>query len=59
MSVTVWETKRQKLGRSRQFLCKESNKCLFYNAFRHVIHSATKNKRWIDIDIMRMNWKKN
>ena len=26
-------------------LCKESNKCLFYNAFRHVIHSATKNKK--------------
>ena len=26
-------------------LCKESNKCLFYNAFRHVIHSATKNNQ--------------
>ena len=27
-------------------LCKGSNKCLFYNAFRHVIQSATKNKKW-------------
>ena len=26
-------------------LCKESNKCLFYNAFRHTIQSATKNKK--------------
>ena len=27
-------------------LCKGSNKCLFYNAFRHVIQSATRNKLW-------------
>ena len=27
-------------------LCKESNKCLFYNAFIHTIQSATKNKAW-------------
>ena len=26
-------------------LCKESNKCLFYNTFRHTIQSATKNKK--------------
>ena len=27
-------------------LCKESNKCLFYNTFKHMIQSATKNKSW-------------
>lgn len=26
-------------------LCQGSNKCLFYNAFRHTIQSATKNKQ--------------
>lgn len=26
-------------------LCKESNKCLFYNAFRHMIQSTTKNNQ--------------
>lgn len=25
-------------------LCQGSNKCLFYNTFRHTIQSATKNK---------------
>ena len=43
---------RRKTNKNRKenvvdsILCKESNKCLFYNAFRRMIQSTTKNNIW-------------
>lgn len=43
---------RRKTNKNRKenvvdsILCKESNKCLFYNVFRRMIQSTTKNNIW-------------